>query len=241
MMPKITETIASPHQSSRNGYLPQLIVLHICDGYYDGTKSWFMNPTAQVSSHFIVANDGRICRCVDISRMAWCNGTNTFKNDNNYFGHSTVKLVRELGGNANAYSVSIECEGFWKETKGELTAVQSEAVAWLVGHIRDEVKRIFNHTIPPDREHLVGHYELSPLTRPNCPGQKFPWDALMAKLAGNPTEPEIWYRVRKSWGDASTQLGAFHNLEFAQAMADKNPGYSVYDSDGKPVYPPAGY
>lgn len=46
------------------------------------------------------------------------------------------------------------------------------------------------------------------------------------------------YRVRKSWDDAGSQIGAFYSLERAQEIADKNPGYSVYDSAGKCVYAP---
>lgn len=47
------------------------------------------------------------------------------------------------------------------------------------------------------------------------------------------------YRVRKSWTDAKTQIGAFGDLKNAKAMADKNPGYKVYDNDGDQVYPKA--
>ena len=47
------------------------------------------------------------------------------------------------------------------------------------------------------------------------------------------------YRVRKSAGDAKTQIGAFSILENAKKMADQNPGYKVYDSDGKLIYTPS--
>lgn len=50
----------------------------------------------------------------------------------------------------------------------------------------------------------------------------------------------LLYRVRKSWGDASSQLGAFSVLENAKALADVNPGYSVFDSTGAAVYTPGG-
>lgn len=46
------------------------------------------------------------------------------------------------------------------------------------------------------------------------------------------------YRVRKTWDDAKSQLGAFLSIERAQECADKNPGYSVFDEDGKCVYAP---
>lgn len=47
------------------------------------------------------------------------------------------------------------------------------------------------------------------------------------------------YRVRKSWADASSQIGAYSILANAKAMADSHPGYTVYDSTGKAVYPVA--
>lgn len=43
------------------------------------------------------------------------------------------------------------------------------------------------------------------------------------------------YRVRKSWSDAKSQIGAFSSLENAK-KACKN-GYAVFDSNGKQVYP----
>ena len=43
------------------------------------------------------------------------------------------------------------------------------------------------------------------------------------------------YRVRKSWADASSQVGAYQNLENAKLAADVN-GYNVYKSDGTLVY-----
>lgn len=45
------------------------------------------------------------------------------------------------------------------------------------------------------------------------------------------------YRVRKNWSDTESQKGAFRDLSNAKACADKNPGYSVFDENGKAVYP----
>lgn len=53
--------------------------------------------------------------------------------------------------------------------------------------------------------------------------------------SSGPTAP--LYRVRKSWADAKTQKGAFSVLDNAKKCADTNPGYSVFDSAGKVVYP----
>ena len=46
-----------------------------------------------------------------------------------------------------------------------------------------------------------------------------------------------WYRVLKSWQNAASQKGAFHDLNNAKQCADANPGYTVYNPDGKAVYP----
>jgi hypothetical protein len=48
-----------------------------------------------------------------------------------------------------------------------------------------------------------------------------------------------YYRVRKSWGDKKSQLGAYRILANAKAKADANAGYSVFSDDGKVVYAPS--
>ena len=52
------------------------------------------------------------------------------------------------------------------------------------------------------------------------------------------TEEIRWYRVRKSWADSKTQKGAYKILDNAKKCADQNPGYKVFDADGKVVYDP---
>ena len=66
-----------------------------------------------------------------------------------------------------------------------------------------------------------------------------------AKLGGgNDGTTELgqknYYRVRKTWEDAASQLGAYTVLETARQMADKHPGYSVFDWNGKAVYKAGG-
>ena len=52
-----------------------------------------------------------------------------------------------------------------------------------------------------------------------------------------PDETKEMYRVRKSWEDAVSQKGAFHELENAKKCADANKGYAVFNESGKQVYP----
>ena len=49
-------------------------------------------------------------------------------------------------------------------------------------------------------------------------------------------EDSILYRVRKTWTNTSSQKGAFEELNNAKNCADKYPGYSVYDENGKILY-----
>ena len=46
-----------------------------------------------------------------------------------------------------------------------------------------------------------------------------------------------YYRVRKSWKDKSSQIGAFTVLQNAVNCVDANPGYAAFDDDGNQVYP----
>ena len=47
------------------------------------------------------------------------------------------------------------------------------------------------------------------------------------------------YRVRKTWADAESQIGAYRVLANAKIKADENPGYYVFNSKGAIVYPTA--
>ena len=62
----------------------------------------------------------------------------------------------------------------------------------------------------------------------------------MSKTDENDTETqtktEVLYKVRKTWKDASSQKGAFHNLDNAKKCADSHEVYSVFDESGKAVY-----
>ena len=51
-----------------------------------------------------------------------------------------------------------------------------------------------------------------------------------------PAQTSKYFRVRKSWSDAWSQKGAFRNLDYAKACADRYPGYSVFDDAGQVVY-----
>ncbi|MGW5126672.1 peptidoglycan-binding protein [Streptomyces sp. NPDC004069] len=47
------------------------VVVHIMDGTYAGTDSWFRNSKAQASSHFGTSRVGDLCQWVDTADRAW--------------------------------------------------------------------------------------------------------------------------------------------------------------------------
>jgi murein L,D-transpeptidase YcbB/YkuD len=57
-------------------------------------------------------------------------------------------------------------------------------------------------------------------------------------VAEKPVEQTSLYRVRTSWDNAASQVGAYSSLENAKEACDKaGQGYEVYDAKGKAVYP----
>ena len=208
---------SSPNQSSRNGYKPCLIVWHIADGTYNGTVAWEMNRDSQVSSHFVLGQGGEITQLVPLERAAWTQGV--VKNPT----HPYVKA--HSGVNPNQYCISIECEGVWSETKGALTDQQLAAAAELTRYIVAEVKRIYKVDISIDREHMIGHCEINPVTRPHCPGEAFPYDALIAAAKG---EMEIPTSSQKL--PYTVQCGAFADADNATKLYAKldDKGYFAF-------------
>lgn len=63
------------------------------------------------------------------------------------------------------------------------------------------------------------------------------WNLAQYNVVSGSTTIFGWCRVRKSWQNAASQKGAFHDLTYAKQCADQNPGYFVFDPTGKAVYP----
>ena len=58
---------------------------------------------------------------------------------------------------------------------------------------------------------------------------------------GAPASKTTMYRVRKTWADAASQIGAYTLLDNAKRSADAHPGYSVFDESGNAIYPVAAF
>ena len=199
-MLKITRKYSPNHYNGRCGWKPDMICFHQT-GNTSATQSigWYCNRSAECSPHFVIDVNGDITQLVDLNDGAWANGTSTKPADNKYFGYSLSKTVRERKTNANYYTYSIEfvhCQ--W----GNITEEQKTAAVRLIGEV------IFPHMMSKgvkpvaDREHFVGHSDISPRTRDpekyNCPGKKFPYDEIISRVNGEPIAKPAAPTVKKS-------------------------------------------
>ena len=206
-MLQITQRPSPNRNIGRQGHTPDFIVCHITGGSFTSAINTILNAGNQVSYHFVVGRDGNIVQAVDINDTAWANGTaNSGDRDNM---RSTLEVVRRRRINANLYTVSI---GFADSTGGELTPVQLTAGVDLISHIRNEVARLYGFEIPLTRAHIVGHHEITPITRPNCPGPQFPFGEIITRLrvedapeaGSDASRPSPWAEEAWEWG---TELG----------------------------------
>ena len=92
-----------------------------------------------------------------------------------------------------------------------------------------------------DVNHVIRHYDvngkpcLGVIGWNADSGDESKWKEFKAKIGGTYEEPR-WYRVRRTWADANSQLGAYQVLQNAK---DNCPyGYAVFDEKGKEVYRP---
>ncbi len=156
--------------SGRDGQTPVAICNHIMDGTIESSNAWFKNRRSEASSHFGIARDGRIWQWVRVQDSAWTNGI--LQNPDLSVGWLADSVRRNI--NPNTRTVSIEHEGY---TGRPFTEEQYKASLWLHRYL------CTRYNIVPDREHVIGHYQVTARDRAHCPGPAFPWKRLMTDLA----------------------------------------------------------
>ncbi len=221
----------SPNYMSRKGWKPDMIVLHIAEGSFKGTVSWCCNKNSGVSCHYVTGKNGELAQLVDLDKASWCNGTKTEKGAKYDYRRSTNRLVRERKTNANYYSISFENEGYsYKDGYGRLTDKQYATLLKVLKEL------ITKYNIPVDREHIVGHYEIAPKEKPNCPGKKFQWDELMKDLTEwkngttkkpttTPTTPTTSTKLKYSKGDKVILNGYLYRDSMGNGKGSKKTNF----------------
>ncbi|GGO61456.1 hypothetical protein GCM10012289_03730 [Nonomuraea cavernae] len=153
------------------------IIVHVTQGSYAGTISWFQNSAAKVSAHYVVrSSDGQITQMVREKDRAWHAGNSDY----------------------NRRSVGIEHEGYVGDASW-FTEQMYRASAALTRDIADR------HGIPKDRTHIIGHVQV-PGSDHTDPGSYWNWTKYMSYVTGggNPHSPEevcgSGFRVNDSQG-----------------------------------------
>ena len=229
----VAYTRLSPNHSGQRTHSIDRITPHCVVGqlFAESICGCFTSPSRQASCNYGIGTDGKVSLCVEEKNRSWCSSSNA--NDQR--------------------AVTIECAS----DKTEPYAMNSKVYDSLIKLCTDICKRngkkkllwlgdrnkTLNYTPKSDEMVLTVHRWFA---NKSCPGG---WlYARLGDLAAKVTAAlgtgasadkaaSQLYRVRKSWADSKSQKGAFSVLANAKQCADSNKGYSVFDGNGKKVYP----
>lgn len=216
---------SSNYTKGRNGNKIKKITIHHMAGVLTATQcgNVFKASGRGASAHYGVGSDGKIGQYVDEANIAWSDGNWT----------------------SNCTSVSIEVAN---SSRGGQWLVSAKSLQLTIKLVADIAKRNNLGKLVVGKN-LTYHSMYAATT---CPGpylrsnmkyiaeqaNKINEGKTDTSKAETKTEAKELYRVRKSWSDAKSQLGAFSALTNAKKLADKNKGYKVYNKSGKVVYDP---
>jgi N-acetylmuramoyl-L-alanine amidase len=180
----------SPNFGERkNAGRPDMILLHYTGmPTGEGAEDWLCDPASQVSSHYLVHEDGGIVQMVRESDRAW------------HAGKSSWRGATDI----NSLSVGIEIVNPGHSFGYvDFPDVQVEAVVALC---RGIVER---HAIRPER--VLAHSDVSP-GRKIDPGERFPWQRLHVAGIGHWVEPAaLSGGPRLCHGDSGEAVGRLQN------------------------------
>lgn len=141
------------------------VVIHTVQGSYAGAISWFKNPSAGVSSHYVVrSTDGEITQMVDDADIAY---------------HDAC---------FNSNSIGIEHEGYVDAPATWYTPAMYQASAKLTAWLCDK------YGIPKDHSHIMGHGETPDCSTHTDPGSGWDWNQYLnlVKTGGTCTPQCAW-------------------------------------------------
>lgn len=228
--PLVSYTRISPNKTSPRNHAIDTITIHCVVGQLsvETLGNVFAPVARKASCNYGIGYDGRIGMYVEEKDRSWC--TSSKSNDNRAI---TIEVASDT---SHPY------------------AVTEKAYASLINLCVDVCRRngIKELKWKGDKS-LIGKVDKQNMTvhrwfaNKSCPGDYL--YNLHGQIAAEvnqrlngvneevtaPVQP--YYRVRKSWNDASSQLGAYKTLVSAKKKADENPGYYVFNETGDIVYP----
>lgn len=229
----VSYTRLSPNHSGQRTHSIDRITPHCVVGQLSAESicGCFTSPSRQASCNYGIGTDGKVSLCVEEKNRSWCSSSNA--NDQR--------------------AVTIECASDKTEPYEMNSRVYDSLVKLCTDICRRNGKKkllwlgdrnkTLNYTPKSDEMVLTVHRWFA---NKSCPGG---W--LYARLGDLAVKVTValgtgasadkaasqLYRVRKSWADSKSQKGAFSVLANAKKCADSNKGYSVFDGNGKKVYP----
>ena len=148
-------------------------------------------------------------------------------------------------GNGNRRTIAIECimSFAYNVTDKKSEGNCARLAAALLKKYNLDINHLFTHThwlnVRDGKSGTVDYLNTAKNPYKTCPLYILPhWSAFKAKVQkyltdAKPTVKNI-YRIRKSWADAKSQIGAFSSLENAKKSCKT--GYSVFDANGVNIY-----
>lgn len=225
----VTYTNITKNKTSPRTHAIDTITIHCIVGQWTAKQGcdYFATTDRQCSANYVVGKDGSIGLSVDEKDRSWC--SSNAANDHRAI---TIEVASDT---TSPYAV---------------TDKAYNALIELVTDIckRNGIKKLVWSTTKSDR---VNHKNGCNMTvhrdyaNKSCPGDYLynrhadiaaKVNAKLGSTSTTTATTTTLYRVRQTWADSKSQLGAYSKLENAKAMADKNPGYSVFDSNGNVVY-----
>lgn len=195
------------------------IVIHYVGALGDAkaNATYYASGNKNASAHYFVGHAGDIWQSVEDRNIAWHCGASIYK-------HSECR-------NTNSIAVEMCVK---KKNTSTLNATDKDwyfentTVDSTIELVKDLMSK-YNIDI----NHVVRHYDVTGKVCPNpYVYNENAWNNFRASISKNNIK-DI-YRVRKTWEDVKSQIGAYSILDNAiKACKD---GYSVFDGNGVIVY-----
>jgi N-acetylmuramoyl-L-alanine amidase len=165
----LARPLPSPnHGERRDGRKPDCLILHYTGmATAQAALARLSDPTAEVSAHYVVLEDGGIIQMVNEERRAWHAGAGLWQ------GESDL----------NSASIGIEIVNYGHD--GNLPAFPEAQINSTIALCRDILAR---HKIVAHR--VLAHSDIAP-ARKRDPGEHFPWDKLHAAGVGHYVKPSM--------------------------------------------------
>ena len=227
--PMVSYTKLSPNHSGQRTHSIDRITLYCVVGQcsVETLGNIFYPTSRQASCNYGIGPDGRVGMYVEEKNRSWC--SSSAANDQR--------------------AITIECASDSTEPYAFKDIVYRTLIKLCVDICKRNGKtkllwlgdktKTLNYSPKSNEMVLTVHRWFA---NKSCPGN---WmysrmgdlaEKVTAALGDTATTPKQLYRVRKTWSDSKSQKGAYKILANAKACADKNPGYSVFDTDGNAVY-----